>query len=179
MTEDVLGKSVSLERLEFIEEKSRKFWEIEMEISEKSIMRVRWGRIGSVGQSLEKVFSSPQEAEKERDRLVTQKSGKGYKDVFKTDEFQSFIERELEYCSSCSTLPGDIHLLGCEEEECPECSEEFAFCGCFEDIHEGELPKEIEVRRIKNGFELRWDHLLVKAKRDFLMARQQSNQETA
>jgi uncharacterized protein (TIGR02996 family) len=64
-------------RLELVEGTSRKFWEAH--IQGKRLI-VRWGRIGTAGQSKAKVFASAAAAEKERAALVAAKTKKGYRD---------------------------------------------------------------------------------------------------
>jgi predicted DNA-binding WGR domain protein len=65
-------------RFEFAQGASNKFWEIEL--SGESFT-VRWGRIGTQGQSQEKTFASGAKARTEHDKLVQEKLGKGYVEV--------------------------------------------------------------------------------------------------
>jgi len=58
------------EYYEFIDEKSSKFWEIEVL---GNSFKVRYGKIGSAGQCQEKVFGSEQEAALEADKLTKEK----------------------------------------------------------------------------------------------------------
>ena len=60
---------------EFVGGSSAKFWEIG--VSGKSVS-VRYGRIGTNGQSLLNAFASPTAAQMYADRLVAQKLKKGY-----------------------------------------------------------------------------------------------------
>lgn len=62
-------------RLELMDGKSCKFWEIEL--SGASYV-VRWGRIGAEGQAKQKGFSDAEQAREEHDKLVAQKTKKGY-----------------------------------------------------------------------------------------------------
>ena len=70
------GKSgTGMQRFELSEGSSSKFWEVE--VMDKDLT-VRFGRIGSAGQTRTKSFDSHAAAVKERDRLVKEKTGKGY-----------------------------------------------------------------------------------------------------
>ena len=62
-------------RYEFSEGKSNKFWEIE--VSGKSFTTTH-GRIGSDGRATTKTFASPAEARGAADKLIAQKTKKGY-----------------------------------------------------------------------------------------------------
>ncbi|MBS2014732.1 MAG: WGR domain-containing protein [Deltaproteobacteria bacterium] len=62
-------------RYELSDGKSHKFWEIERK---GSVLRLRWGKIGTEGQALDKPFGSPALAAKEEQRLVAEKTKKGY-----------------------------------------------------------------------------------------------------
>jgi uncharacterized protein (TIGR02996 family) len=64
-------------RFEFVEGTSSKFWEISME---GSSVTTRYGRIGSDGQTTTKDFDSKVEAFKEYDKLVAEKTKKGYEE---------------------------------------------------------------------------------------------------
>jgi DNA ligase-1 len=65
-------------RFELVDGKSSKFWEVSLRGSE---MEVRFGRIGSDGQTKTKSFSSPDEAAREADELIAEKTGKGYRET--------------------------------------------------------------------------------------------------
>ena len=67
-----------MRRFEFVEGSSQKFWEIELRGDE---FDVRWGRIGTSGQSQTKTFASDAKARAEHDKLVKEKTGKGYVEV--------------------------------------------------------------------------------------------------
>ena len=70
------GKSgAGMQRFELSEGSSSKFWEVEVADKELS---VRFGRIGSAGQTRTKSFDSHAAAIEERDKLVKEKTGKGY-----------------------------------------------------------------------------------------------------
>ncbi|MCA9167432.1 MAG: DUF4132 domain-containing protein [Planctomycetales bacterium] len=64
--------------LVFSDSKSNKFWDIEVDGSSHT---VRFGRIGTAGQSQTKEFSSESEAKKSFDKLVAEKLKKGYTDA--------------------------------------------------------------------------------------------------
>lgn len=67
-----------MRRFEFVEGASKKFWEIALNGAE---FEVRWGRIGTSGQSQTKSFASDAKALAEHDKLVKEKTGKGYVEV--------------------------------------------------------------------------------------------------
>lgn len=60
---------------EFVEGTSSKFWEITHSGSE---VTTRWGKIGTDGQSKTKTFKDEAAAQKEADKLIQEKTGKGY-----------------------------------------------------------------------------------------------------
>ena len=62
---------------EFQEGSSQKFWEVE--ISGNSVTTT-WGRIGTGGQSKTKDFADAAKAKAEYDKLIKEKTGKGYKE---------------------------------------------------------------------------------------------------
>jgi predicted DNA-binding WGR domain protein len=62
-------------RYEFEEGTSSKFWEIELD---GTSVTTRWGRIGTEGQSKTKPFATEAAAKKEHDKLVAEKTKKGY-----------------------------------------------------------------------------------------------------
>ena len=63
---------------ELVEGTSSKFWEIVVEGTE---IRTRYGKIGTAGQETAKDHDSKSEAFKEYDKLVTEKTRKGYREV--------------------------------------------------------------------------------------------------
>lgn len=65
-----------MQRYELTAGTSAKFWEAG---AEDSVLIVRFGRIGTQGQSKTKSFPSAQAAQVELDRLVREKTGKGYR----------------------------------------------------------------------------------------------------
>ena len=64
-----------MQRYELVEGTSSKFWEVSLD---GSTLTVTFGRIGTQGQSKKKDFDSPAAATKERDKLIKEKTGKGY-----------------------------------------------------------------------------------------------------
>jgi len=67
-----------MQRFELIEGKSSKFWEVERD---GSTYTVRYGRIGTGGQTLSKTAASDSKAESEVAKLIKEKTGKGYVEV--------------------------------------------------------------------------------------------------
>src|SRR5205085_1169357 len=65
-------------RFEFREGHSSKFWEIEVTGTDHT---VRFGRIGTSGQSQTKSFSLEAVAQKDAARLIAEKQHKGYREV--------------------------------------------------------------------------------------------------
>lgn len=64
-----------MQRLECSDGKSNKFWEVEVVGCD---LTVRFGRIGTSGQENTKTFVAPDDAIKERDKLIKEKTRKGY-----------------------------------------------------------------------------------------------------
>lgn len=64
-----------MRHFEFSEGTSNKFWEIELD---GDSFTVRYGKIGTDGQTQTKTFDSPDKAQKEYDKLVAEKVKKGY-----------------------------------------------------------------------------------------------------
>jgi predicted DNA-binding WGR domain protein len=67
-----------MRRFELVEGSSSKFWEIELDGWD---VTVRFGRIGTQGQAKTKSLASDAAARKEHDKLVKEKTGKGYAEV--------------------------------------------------------------------------------------------------
>ncbi|PAJ81567.1 WGR and DUF4132 domain-containing protein [Burkholderia ubonensis] len=67
-----------MRRFELIEGNSSKFWEVEQD---GSALNIRWGRIGTAGQSQMKSFADDAKARAALDKLVKEKAGKGYTEV--------------------------------------------------------------------------------------------------
>jgi predicted DNA-binding WGR domain protein len=64
-----------MQRYEFRDGSSQKFWEVSVEAN---TLTVRFGRIGTDGQVKTKTLASAAAAEKERAKLIKEKTGKGY-----------------------------------------------------------------------------------------------------
>ena len=67
-----------MRRFEFVEGGSSKFWEI---AREDAAITVRFGKIGSQGQVQQKSFDTATKAEIEHDKLIKEKTKKGYVEV--------------------------------------------------------------------------------------------------
>ncbi|WP_325090024.1 WGR domain-containing protein, partial [Burkholderia contaminans] len=67
-----------MRRFELIEGNSSKFWEVEQD---GSGLNIRWGRIGTAGQSQTKAFADDAKARAALDKLVKEETGKGYAEV--------------------------------------------------------------------------------------------------
>ena len=67
-----------MRRFELIEGTASKFWEIEQADTE---LNIRWGRIGTAGQSQTKSFADAPKAATALTKLVNEKTGKGYSEV--------------------------------------------------------------------------------------------------
>jgi predicted DNA-binding WGR domain protein len=65
-------------RFEFVAGNSSKFWTIRL--AGNSVV-TEWGRIGSVGQTTSKSFDTSEKAQAEYDKLIREKTGKGYVEV--------------------------------------------------------------------------------------------------
>ncbi len=63
---------------EFVSGSSAKFWEISVHSTPSVSVTVRYGRIGTSGQSQTTAFASREAAQKHADRLIAQKLKKGY-----------------------------------------------------------------------------------------------------
>jgi len=67
-----------MRRFELVEGNSSKFWEVEQAGSD---LNIRWGRIGTAGQSQTKPFDDEAKAAAALTKLVGEKTGKGYKEA--------------------------------------------------------------------------------------------------
>jgi cell wall assembly regulator SMI1/predicted DNA-binding WGR domain protein len=67
-----------MRRFECKEGSSNKFWEVTVS---GNTLTVRFGRIGTAGQEKSKTFANLALAQKEQDKLIAEKQGKGYKEV--------------------------------------------------------------------------------------------------
>jgi predicted DNA-binding WGR domain protein len=68
----------TVKRCEFVEGVSAKFWEV---TQTAGVLAIRYGRIGSQGQSMTKSFESAERARRELDKLFAEKLRKGYREV--------------------------------------------------------------------------------------------------
>src|SRR3569623_1857135 len=64
-----------MRRFELVEGTSSKFWEVALSGAD---VTVRFGRIGTNGQTKPKTHASPEAARKDHDKLVMEKTGGGY-----------------------------------------------------------------------------------------------------
>lgn len=64
-------------RYEFVEGSSSKFWEIELD---GTSFTTTYGRIGTDGQTSIKEWDTEEKAKKEYDKLVAEKTKKGYEE---------------------------------------------------------------------------------------------------
>ncbi len=71
-----------MRRFELIEGTASKFWEVEQSDTD---LNIRWGRIGTAGQSQTKSFADAAKAATAMTKLVAEKSGKGYSEVGVTE----------------------------------------------------------------------------------------------
>ena len=72
---------MSVREFEYSDAKSFKFWKIELQGTN---VVTKYGRIGSAGQETSKTFASAAEAQKNYDKLVAEKLGKGYVETTNT-----------------------------------------------------------------------------------------------
>ena len=63
-------------RLEFKDEKSQKFWEID---AKGSTINIQYGKLGTNGQTSVKTMTSAEAAKKEMEKAIKSKLKKGYK----------------------------------------------------------------------------------------------------
>ena len=67
-----------MRRFEFVDSTSNKFWEVEVK---GKTLNVTFGKIGTKGQSKPKDFATPEKAKAEMEKLIKEKTGKGYAEV--------------------------------------------------------------------------------------------------
>ena len=67
-----------MRRFEFSDSTSNKFWEVEVD---GKTLNITFGKIGSNGQSKPKDFATPEKAKAEMEKLIKEKTGKGYVEV--------------------------------------------------------------------------------------------------
>jgi predicted DNA-binding WGR domain protein len=70
-----------MRRFEYTDDKSAKFWEIEQADTD---LNIRWGRIGTAGQSQTKNFTDGSKAGTAMAKLITEKTSKGYAETATT-----------------------------------------------------------------------------------------------
>ena len=78
MSKDKPGLATVTRLFEFVDDSSSKFWEVTLNGTE---FTVRFGKIGTAGQSKTKNAGSPEKAKSEAEKLIREKTGKGYKEV--------------------------------------------------------------------------------------------------
>jgi DNA ligase 1 len=74
------ASDLTMDYYEFSDGKSEKFWEIGRNGCD---VTVRYGRIGTTGQTLVKSLDSEEAAQKHHDKLIEEKTGKGYQSTKK------------------------------------------------------------------------------------------------
>ena len=67
-----------MRRFEFVDSTSNKFWEVDVK---GKTLNVTFGKIGTKGQSKPKDFATPEKANTEMEKLIKEKTGKGYVEV--------------------------------------------------------------------------------------------------
>ena len=67
-----------MRRFEFSDSTSNKFWEVDVK---SKTLNVTFGKIGTKGQSKTKDFATPENAKAEMEKLIKEKTGKGYVEV--------------------------------------------------------------------------------------------------
>jgi DNA ligase-1 len=72
------GTAVAARRFECTEDGASKFWEVSREGSD---LTTRWGKIGTGGQEKTKSFPTDQKAQAEYNKLIEEKTSKGYVEV--------------------------------------------------------------------------------------------------
>ncbi len=87
----------------FSDNTSHKFWAVALDDAAQT---VRWGRIGTAGQSLTKSFESATDATDATERLIKQKRDKGYVEV-SPDDAKRAASRPL----ATHAPPGQLSLF--------------------------------------------------------------------
>jgi predicted DNA-binding WGR domain protein len=72
------SSATTTRRFEFVEGSSSKFWEVSVNGNE---VTMRFGRIGSTGQTQTKSFSDQAAPTKQAEKLVSEKLKKGYLEI--------------------------------------------------------------------------------------------------
>ncbi|MVT12101.1 leucine-rich repeat domain-containing protein [Chitinophaga tropicalis] len=86
-----------LQYFELQEGTSSKFWEISLNVN---TITTRYGKIGTQGKTTEKDFETPVKARQEYDKLVKEKTGKGYQEIIRDGK---------------TLLPGDYTIISEKE----------------------------------------------------------------
>ena len=86
-----------MRRFKYKDEKSSKFWQIRQE---GGVLTLQWGRIGTQGQGQNKEFVDAAQALAAMNKLITEKTGKGYLEV--SDTSQSSQSRPEPSCAARS-----------------------------------------------------------------------------
>ena len=73
-----MPRTISKRRFEYVAGTSDKFWEIEIAGTD---VTVRFGRTGTAGQVKTKSFPDEAAAKKHAEKLIAEKTGKGYKEA--------------------------------------------------------------------------------------------------
>lgn len=66
-------------------------------------------------------------------------------------------------CPDCNVSPGDVHLIGCDVERCPECGHQLLSCGC-DDMTSPRLPWNGAWPGVSECVEFGWYAKLVRGK---------------
>ena len=67
-----------MRRFEFVDSTSNKFWEVDVK---GKTLNVTFGKIGTKGASKPKDFATPEKAKAEMEKLIKEKTGKGYMEI--------------------------------------------------------------------------------------------------
>ena len=77
---------------EYTQGNASKFWEVSVDGTD---LTTRWGRIGSKGQSKTKTLTSADKAKTEQEKLISQKSTKGYQEILQEQQLRNpYLESE-------------------------------------------------------------------------------------
>ncbi|HJZ58763.1 MAG TPA: WGR domain-containing protein, partial [Gemmataceae bacterium] len=75
VTPSATGSGSKKRYFECVEDGASKFWEVWIDGKD---VTTRWGKIGTNGQQKTKTFASEEKAKKEYDKLLAEKTDKGY-----------------------------------------------------------------------------------------------------
>ena len=92
-----------MRRFEFVDGKSNKFWEVDVK---GKTLNVIFGKIGTKRQSKPKDFATPEKANTEMEKLIKEKTGKGYVEV--GGEAAKAIKPAAKLPSSKKANPGSM-----------------------------------------------------------------------